>query len=235
METTPSKLAAKVADIVKNTGWIEKAGTNTAQGYKFTQAQDVFQSVRGEFAVRGIAILPAVVSTSWRELTTKAGGFLQFCEARVRYTMTDAESGEQWVAEWAGVGMDSGDKALNKAYTAALKYFLIDLLQIPTGDDPEADATVDHDPPAKHTTQPTPAEKPAPRPTVSPDRAQLESDFAGAWRDSRSDEQKADKDDWKNRGAEVKRITGSARFMKTSEMTDEQLSACINEWIGLAF
>ena len=46
------------------------------------------------------------------------------------------------MSRWSfrGVGEDAGDKAIYKALTGALKYFYIQLLSLPTGDDPEDDA-----------------------------------------------------------------------------------------------
>jgi hypothetical protein len=55
----------------------------------------------------------------------------------------DSESGERHDCEWAGQGDDGADKGVYKAYTGALKYFLMKTFLIPTGDDPEGDSRTD--------------------------------------------------------------------------------------------
>jgi hypothetical protein len=55
---------------------------------------------------------------------------------KVRYTFLDTASGESWESVWWGEGYDGNDKAIYKAYTGALKYCLMMVFMIPTGDDP---------------------------------------------------------------------------------------------------
>ena len=49
----------------------------------------------------------------------------------------DVESGEKIEVPWAGQGADKGDKGMYKAFTGGLKYFLMKMFMLPTGDDPE--------------------------------------------------------------------------------------------------
>jgi hypothetical protein len=85
-------------------------------------------------ADRKIVILPRV--TKWTQID-KAGDKGQLVYVDLTFTLLDGESGEALECPWLGCGEDKGDKALYKGYTGALKYFLLKLFLIPTGDDPE--------------------------------------------------------------------------------------------------
>jgi hypothetical protein len=80
-------------------------------------------------------VIPAITSVEITEM-----GKNKMISAAMEITLTDSESGEQMVVPWHGVGEDTGDKAIYKALTGSLKYFYIQLLSLPTGDDPEDDA-----------------------------------------------------------------------------------------------
>lgn len=148
-EPVPVKgLHAKLAAIAAEQSWIPKTGKNSAQGYHFAEASSVLNAVRGEMATRGLTMVPSVRDY---ELTAPTGDRKSFMLLlKIAYTITDSESGESIVMEWAGQAMDPGDKALNKAYTAAQKYALMQLYMIPTGDDPEADGATDEDAKREH-------------------------------------------------------------------------------------
>lgn len=55
-------------------------------------------------------------------------------------TLTDTATGHAETTVHFGEGMDKGDKALYKAYTGAVKYFLADTFLVATGDDPETES-----------------------------------------------------------------------------------------------
>lgn len=142
-EPKPSGLHAKLSKIAAAQSWITKDGRNEAQKYSFVQASDVINAVRGDMSEQGLTLVGSVVSF---DLTPPPEGKSSFMGLlHIRYKLTDSETGEKIEADWFGQGMDGGDKALNKAYTAALKYFLLNVFLIPTGDDPEADPRTDAD------------------------------------------------------------------------------------------
>ena len=78
-----------------------------------------------------------------REVTTAKGNIERLATVRTTLTLIDADSGESVVCSGLGSGQDPGDKASMKACTASLKYAWLTTLAIATGDDPEADSTVD--------------------------------------------------------------------------------------------
>lgn len=87
---------------------------------------------------------------------------------RVRFTLTDVETGFSEDATITGEGIDKGDKAGYKAYTGALKYYLADTFMVATGDDPEQDSpenTMNHVNRRQNPqTAPAPKTQPAPAP-----------------------------------------------------------------------
>ena len=54
--------------------------------------------------------------------------------------LSDCETGFYEESKVYGEGLDKGDKALYKAYTGAIKYYLADTFLVATGDDPEVDS-----------------------------------------------------------------------------------------------
>ena len=59
---------------------------------------------------------------------------------KLRFSLTDIETGFSEVSVITGEGIDKGDKAGYKAYTGALKYYLANTFMVATGDDPEKDS-----------------------------------------------------------------------------------------------
>jgi hypothetical protein len=117
-------------------------------------------------------------------------------------------------------------QAMGSAITYARRYTIAAILGLAAEEDDDGNAGSEK--PASK-----PAAKPAaPKKAITSDRAALEADYIAAWKGTRTTTQAADPDDWKNRGSAVKAILNSPRFVKVSDMTDEQLRACIAEWTG---
>lgn len=131
-------LHAKLADIVRALGYVAKTGKNAHFGYAFAEASVIMAEVRGELAERGIAFHAAVI-----DATRIPCGSQVLTQVRMKYTLVDSETGEQWDSEWMGEGSDAQDKGMNKSFTASLKYWLINTFLLPLGDDPEADDATD--------------------------------------------------------------------------------------------
>ena len=67
-------------------------------------------------------------------------GTMYYADVAVDVTFTDAESGESVTVQSFGCGQDTGEKAIYKAMTGALKYALRMNFLIPDESDPENDA-----------------------------------------------------------------------------------------------
>lgn len=146
VQTKPLSLVGKLAEACNSVGGLEKKGTNTKQGYKYLKAADVAKAIRGEFFSRGILLtFDEKKFTQLRTIPTNSGGTMGEFLLEAEITFHDADSGEKLGPYGAfGVAMDTGDKAIWKCKTGALKYVLRGIGLIPDEkDDPEADEKVD--------------------------------------------------------------------------------------------
>lgn len=108
--------------------------------YTYVYDAEVLRVVRAAMLEAGLSFGVAFKQQiSEREIVTSKGGKWYNHLILIECHLTDTETGYSECYDWAAQGNDSGDKALNKAYTAAVKYFLMKTFLIPTGDDPEQD------------------------------------------------------------------------------------------------
>ncbi len=129
-------LVARLAEACDATSGVAKKGTNEAQHYKYQKASDVAKEFRHELFSRGIVILPSESDPVWRDYATKSGSIMRECQLAVEFLITDGTDSIARIGH--GVAADSGDKAIYKAKTGALKYFLRNLGLLPDeADDPE--------------------------------------------------------------------------------------------------
>lgn len=134
------KLIGKLCEVMEEVQYIQKTGYNSKQNYRYAQETDVVEKCRAELAKRKVWLKHSVKEvTNNRTVKTRSGGEMTVIRAIVEFTFIDAESGERETFTEPGEGMDSGDKAIYKAITGALKYALMKSFMIPTGDDPEND------------------------------------------------------------------------------------------------
>ena len=97
---------------------------------------NVFQPLMAE---AGIFIVPEVLEAKREDRQTAKGGNLIYSVLKMKYTFY-ASDGSSVSAVVIGEGMDSGDKASNKAMAVAMKYAMFQVFCIPTEelDDPDA-------------------------------------------------------------------------------------------------
>lgn len=120
---------------------IGKDQKNTQQGFKFRGIDDVLNALSPLLSKYGLCILPNVLSREVTERVTAKGSTLFYVAVKVEYVFVSAEDGSKHVTTVYGEAMDSGDKATNKALSAAYKYACIQAFCIPTEGDNDADAT----------------------------------------------------------------------------------------------
>lgn len=162
-------LHRKLSEAMAAIDWMPKTGRNTQQNYAFVSVENIKDKVRTELARRGVMIYVSTKSLDRSEFVTKSLTTMHHIFVQGEVTFADADSGEMFTVEAAGEAMDSGDKALNKAQTAMVKYALINTFLIQTGDDPDQE-TPDNTrapkrrPAATHADEPpAPAERPIPK------------------------------------------------------------------------
>lgn len=130
-----------IADIMKDGYAISKDKKNPQQGFMYRGIDDVMNEFQPRMAARGIFVVPEVLEASREERQSSRGGNLIYSILKVRYTFY-ASDGSSVSAVVIGEGMDSGDKASNKALAVAMKYAMFQVFCIPTEEmqDPDGES-----------------------------------------------------------------------------------------------
>jgi hypothetical protein len=129
-----------IASIMKQGCAISKDKRNNQQGFNYRGIDDVMNVFNPLMAEHGIFVVPEVLEANREERQTSKGGNLIYSVLRVKYTFY-ASDGSSISAVVIGEGMDSGDKASNKAMAVAMKYAMFQVFCIPTEEmqDPDAE------------------------------------------------------------------------------------------------
>jgi len=120
---------------------ISKSSHNSqGAGYNFRGIDAVYNVLSSIMAKNGLCIIPRMLSRSCEERTSKSGSALFYVTVEAEFDLVSAEDGTRHTARTFGEAMDSGDKATNKAMSAAYKYMAFQTFAIPTEGDNDADA-----------------------------------------------------------------------------------------------
>lgn len=125
------KIYAALAAVMADVGAVGKSRKNASQGYQFRGVEDVVAHVQDVMAKHGVVCVPRVLEREREMLDAKSGGKMFSVRLLVEHTFF-ASDGSSVTCTTLGEAMDSGDKASNKAMSAALKYCLTESLLIPT-------------------------------------------------------------------------------------------------------
>lgn len=126
------------ADLAK--AGIGKDSTNTFDNYKFRGIDAVYNALAPLLAKHGLCILPRMLTRTVDERTSAKGGALFYVTVEAEFDFVCAEDGSKHTIKTFGEAMDRGDKATNKAMSAAYKYAAFQAFAIPTEGDNDADA-----------------------------------------------------------------------------------------------
>jgi hypothetical protein len=120
---------------------ISKDRKNTqGNGYMFRGIDDVYNALSPLLAEHGLCIMPRILSRECVERQSQKGGALFYVTVEAEFDFVCAADGSRHVVRTFGEAMDSGDKATNKAMSAAYKYAAFQAFAIPTEGDNDADA-----------------------------------------------------------------------------------------------
>ncbi len=119
---------------------ILKSRKNEQQGYAFRGIDDMYNALSIPLASFGLCIIPRFRNRAVTERTTQKGGVLFYVTIEGEFDLVGPD-GSKHTAVAFGEAMDSGDKATNKAMSAAFKYMCMQLFCIPTEGDNDADST----------------------------------------------------------------------------------------------
>ena len=129
-------IAAVMADI----GAVGKKSFNEQQKFNFRGIDAVMNALSPALIKNKVFVVPEVLDQTREERQTQKGATLIYSICKMMYTFY-AEDGTSVSAVVIGEGMDSGDKATNKAMSIAFKYACFQTFCIPTEEmvDPDAE------------------------------------------------------------------------------------------------
>ena len=129
-----------INSVMNDVGAIGKNTKNTQQGFMFRGIDAVMNALQPALIKNHIFVVPEVLEQIREERQSSKGGTLIYSIIKTKYTFY-AEDGTNVSAVVIGEGMDSGDKATNKALSIAFKYACFQVFCIPTEEmkDPDAE------------------------------------------------------------------------------------------------
>ncbi len=165
MESKDLKLLKKLGVAQAEIERCPKNGYNKFHRYEYATESDVSDHIRPILAKHGLTIIPSVVGVQDFTRETNNGKVYRITRVEMQVTVTDGEG--SYTTTWFGEGEDEGDKAIFKATTGAMKYALLKLFNLSSGEDPEADGREPE--PKKSYSQPRyNSPPPKPKPKASP-------------------------------------------------------------------
>ena len=151
---TPPQIYPLMGEAMRRISAIGKDSVNQTQGFKYRGIDAVMNMLYPVMSELGLFIVPEVLEQTREERTStkkvwdnnKREYFdrvstLLYSILKIKYTMY-APDGSNVSAVVIGEGMDSGDKASNKALAVGLKYACFQMFMIPTEDmiDPDSES-----------------------------------------------------------------------------------------------
>lgn len=109
----------------------ENIGYKKDSGYKFRGIDQLYNALQPALIKHGVIPCPCVIKEEREQKPSSSGGILLYSRLLVQYRFY-AQDGSFIECTVAGEAMDSGDKATNKAMTAAYKYACFQVFCIPT-------------------------------------------------------------------------------------------------------
>lgn len=129
-----------IGQAMQKIGAVGKNSKNQQQGFLYRGIDAVMNALSPVMSDLGLFMTPEVLEQTREERVNKNGTNLIYSILKVKYTMY-APDGSNVSCTVIGEGMDTGDKASNKALSVAFKYAAFQLLCIPTEEmiDPDAE------------------------------------------------------------------------------------------------
>lgn len=144
------KIYSAIIGVMSEVGAVGKNGFNQQQKFKYRSIDDVMNALQPAMIKNGVFVVPQILEQKREErVTIKQDQYskttkesrLMFSICTIKYTFY-AEDGSSVECVVVGEGMDSGDKATNKAMAIAFKYACFQVFCIPTEEMHDPDAEV---------------------------------------------------------------------------------------------
>ena len=118
---TTNGIYTAINGIMEEIGAIGKTSKNQQQGFMYRGIDAVMNALQPALVKHKVFVVPKILEQKREERVTGKGGNLIYSVLKIKYTFY-AEDGSSVSATVIGEGMDSGDKASNKAMSVAFKY-----------------------------------------------------------------------------------------------------------------
>lgn len=134
------KIFKAISDVMAEIGAVGKKSKNQQQGFMYRGIDAVMNAINPALVKNKVFVVPEILEQTREERQTSKGGTLIYSICKVKYKFY-ADDGSFVEATVIGEGMDSGDKATNKAMSIAFKYACFQVFCIPTEEmvDPDAE------------------------------------------------------------------------------------------------
>lgn len=140
-EKTP-KIYSAIAAVMHDISAVSKQKEFKSKygGYKFRGIDDVMNALHPAMVKNKVFVVPVILEQTRELKTAQSGNQMIMSICKIRYEFY-AEDGSCVSAIVIGEGMDTGDKATNKAMSIAFKYACFQVFCIPTEemDDPDGE------------------------------------------------------------------------------------------------
>jgi hypothetical protein len=132
---------AEIQGELAKTGIAKTRKNQQGSGYMFRGIDDVYAALSPLLASHKLVVIPRVLSREVIDRQSKNGGALFYVTVHAEFDFVSAIDGTTHTAATFGEAMDSGDKATNKAMSAAYKYAAFMTFAIPTEGDNDSENT----------------------------------------------------------------------------------------------
>lgn len=134
----PLNIYQRINAVMKTVDYIEKCERKVNGQYRFVSHDQVTGILHKPLAENGIVMVPSVESY-------KIDGNRTEVTVSVKFVNID-EPSDFIEVKHIGYGIDNGDKGPGKAISYATKYAMLKIFCLETGDDPDQNANVVHEP-----------------------------------------------------------------------------------------
>ena len=140
MDEKKKNIYETITAVMAEIGAVGKDSRNEQQRFMYRGIDAVMNAINPALIKHRLFVVPEILEQRREERLTAKGGNLIYSICTVKYTFY-AEDGSSVSATVIGEGMDSGDKATNKAMSIAFKYACFQVFCIPTEEmkDPDAE------------------------------------------------------------------------------------------------
>ena len=163
--------------VMEQIGAVGKNSKNQTQGFMYRGIDAIMNAINPALVANKVFVVPEIIEQTREERTNSKGTTLIYSICKIRYKFY-AEDGSYVEAVTIGEGMDTGDKATNKAMSIAFKYACFQVFCIPTEEMTDPDAECHEVKPKNQKEQPKEVEVfPNPELITPEQRAQLLSEL----------------------------------------------------------